>query len=164
MLIGYNTNVKYKGKTYHIQTEDSGPNSHQIITLLYYQGAILSSKKTNYAHLLGEPDFENKLRTLMKEQHRDMIRELKRIAGHSEGNVSEKGNDKGETSSACNAQAGETSEIKGSTDDKRGPEDRREEKLGDNYEPSASESSDSRTKKGLDDILINYIISRRDKK
>lgn len=81
MLIGYNTNVRYKGKTYHIQTEDSGPANPQIVTLLYYQGAILASKKTNYAYLMGQPDLEDKLRNLMKQQHREMIMELKRIAG-----------------------------------------------------------------------------------
>lgn len=81
MLIGYNTNIKYRGKIYHVQTEDSGPANPQIVTLLYYQGAILSSKKTNYAHLMGRPDFEERLRDLMKQQHRDMIMELKKIEG-----------------------------------------------------------------------------------
>lgn len=81
MLIGFNTNIKYKGKTYHVQTEDSGIANPYIITLLYYQGAILSSKKTNYSYLLGQPDFEDRLRELMKQQHREMIRELKNIEG-----------------------------------------------------------------------------------
>ena len=81
MLIGFNTNIKYKGKTYHVQTEDGGIANPYIITLLYYQGAILSSKKTNYSYLLGQPDFEDKLRELMKQQHREMIRELKNIEG-----------------------------------------------------------------------------------
>jgi hypothetical protein len=80
VLIGYNTNVTYKGQTYHVQTEDNGRHSPFIITLLYLQGAILSSKKTNYAHILDLPDFEEKLRTLMKEQHKAMIKEL--LAGN----------------------------------------------------------------------------------
>lgn len=85
MLIGYNTNIKYRGKVYHVQTEDSGPANPQIVTLLYHQGAILSSKKTNYAHLMGRPDFEERLRELMKQQHRDMIMELKKIEGEKVG-------------------------------------------------------------------------------
>lgn len=76
MLIGYNTNVPYKGKQYHIQTEDSGIASPFIVTLLYCQGAILRSVKTGYAHIVGNPDFEAELRKLMKHQHREMIREL----------------------------------------------------------------------------------------
>jgi hypothetical protein len=76
VLIGYNTNVTYKGQTYHVQTEDNGRHSPFIITLLYLQGAILGSRKTNYAHILDLPDFEERLRTLMKEQHKAMIKEL----------------------------------------------------------------------------------------
>ncbi len=76
MLIGYNTNVPYKGKQYHVQTEDSGPANPLVVTLLYHQGAILRSTKTSYAHVVGHPDFEAELRKIMKHQHREMIREL----------------------------------------------------------------------------------------
>jgi hypothetical protein len=76
VLIGYNTNVTYKGRTYHVQTEDNGRHSPFIITLLYLQGAILGSRKTNYAHILDLPDFEERLRILMREQHKAMIKEL----------------------------------------------------------------------------------------
>ncbi len=76
MLIGYNTNVPYKGKMYHVQTEDSGLNNPHIITLLYHQGAILRSTKTGYSELVGSVDFEEQLRDLMKRQHREMIRGL----------------------------------------------------------------------------------------
>ena len=76
MLIGFNTNVPYKGKVYHVQTEDSGLSNPCIITLLYFQGAILRSVKTGYAHIVGRPDFEVQLRDLMKHQHREMIRAL----------------------------------------------------------------------------------------
>ena len=76
MLIGYNTNVPYKGVIYHVQTEDSGLKSHSIVTLLYHQGAILRSVKTSYAHIIGSPDFEKQLKNLMKLQHREAIKEL----------------------------------------------------------------------------------------
>ncbi len=76
MLIGYNTNVPYKGKVYHVQTEDSGLANPCITTLLYHKGAILRSVKTDYAHILGSPDFEEKLKDMMKHQHREMIRDL----------------------------------------------------------------------------------------
>ena len=45
MLVGYNNNVTYKGKVYHVQTEDSGLNNPIIVTLLYIKGTILASKK-----------------------------------------------------------------------------------------------------------------------
>lgn len=76
MLVGYNTNVTYKGNVYHIQTEDSGIKNPVIITLLYSKGAILSSKKISYAQLAASPDYKEKVRALMKEQHKSMIKEL----------------------------------------------------------------------------------------
>lgn len=76
MLVGYNTNISYKGKVYHVQTEDSGQTNPVIVTLLYAQGAILASKKTSYTHIIDEPDWKEKIRTLMKEQHKIMIKEL----------------------------------------------------------------------------------------
>ncbi|GFP33969.1 hypothetical protein HKBW3S42_02309, partial [Candidatus Hakubella thermalkaliphila] len=45
MLVGYNNSVTYKGKVYHVQTEDSGLNNPIIVTLLYFKGTILASKK-----------------------------------------------------------------------------------------------------------------------
>jgi hypothetical protein len=78
MLVGYNTNVPYKGKLYHVQTEDSGTKNPVIITLLYIKGTILASKKTNYAHLVSDPGYKDAVRELMKEQHKTMIKELVR--------------------------------------------------------------------------------------
>ena len=48
MVGGFNTNVRYRGRTFHVQTEDSGPNVAKIVTLLYEGGSILFSRKTAY--------------------------------------------------------------------------------------------------------------------
>ena len=79
MLVGYNTNVPYKGTIYHVQTEDNGMKNPVIVTLLYLKGTILASKKVNYGHVTSSPDYKEKIRELMKEQHKNMIKEL--IAG-----------------------------------------------------------------------------------
>jgi len=79
MLVGYNNNVTYKGKVYHVQTEDSGLKNPIIVTLLFFKGTILASKKTNYSHLIGNTDIKKQVRELMKEQHKTMLKEL--IAG-----------------------------------------------------------------------------------
>lgn len=79
MLVGYNNNVTYKGKVYHVQTEDSGLNNPIIVTLLYFKGTILASKKTSYSHLIGIKDIKKSVRELMKEQHKAILKEL--IAG-----------------------------------------------------------------------------------
>ncbi len=75
MQFGYNHNIQHKGKTYHIQTEDTGKITMAISTLLYVGGTILASKKTSYKELKGEDGFD--LRELMKQQHKAMLVDLK---------------------------------------------------------------------------------------
>ena len=41
MVLGFNHNIKHNGKVYHIQTEDSGVKSPNILTLLYQGPGIL---------------------------------------------------------------------------------------------------------------------------
>ena len=53
MLVGYNNNVTYKGKVYHVQTEDSGLNNPIIVTLRISKAQSLLQKKTSYSHLIG---------------------------------------------------------------------------------------------------------------
>lgn len=77
MLLGYNHNINYKDSVFHIQTEDSGIKNPHIITLLYREGVILSSKKTSYADILKIEHLEAVVEDLMKEQHKDMLRRLK---------------------------------------------------------------------------------------
>ena len=76
MLTGYNTDFKYQGKVYHVQTEDGGVNSPSITSLLYFQGAILASRKTSYADILKADCLDDVVRDLMMEQHKQMIRDL----------------------------------------------------------------------------------------
>lgn len=76
MLTGYNTDFKFQNKVYHCQTEDGGVNSPFIISLLYFQGAILASRKTSYADILKADCLDEVVRELMMEQHKQMIRDL----------------------------------------------------------------------------------------
>jgi hypothetical protein len=76
MLTGYNTDFKFQGKIYHCQTEDGGINNPSIISLLYFQGAILASRKTSYADILKADCLDEVVRELMMEQHKQMIRDL----------------------------------------------------------------------------------------
>jgi hypothetical protein len=133
MLVGYNTNVPYKGKLYHIQTEDNGLKNPLVVTLLYFKGTILASKKSSYAHLINSPDYKEKVRELMKEQHKAMMKEL--IRGVHAGDVAdtpeEAGPEKQEEAAAA------------------APEERQPE-----LQPDAKQQ----ISKSLDDILLDYII------
>ena len=77
MVVGFNHNFRYKGEVYHIQTEDSGLKNPNIVTLLYQGGTILASKKTSYADITKVDNLEQVVEELMKEQHKEMLRNLK---------------------------------------------------------------------------------------
>ena len=76
MLTGFNNNITYKGEKYHIQTENRGLHDPVIVTFIYRRGAIIASKKTNYAHLVNKENFMEDVRKIMEEQHKEMIRLL----------------------------------------------------------------------------------------
>jgi hypothetical protein len=86
MVPGYNTDIKHRGETYHAQTEDNGVGNPVVVTLLYHKGAILASRKTSYRDLLDTPGFTEKLKELMKAQHKAVMREL--LAGAYDRNIS----------------------------------------------------------------------------
>ena len=136
MLVGYNNNVTYKGKVYHVQTEDSGLNNPIIVTLLYIKGTILASKKTSYSHLIGIKDIKKSVRELMKEQHKAILKEL--IAGKYTGDEAEE--EKMEEM-VSPEQLGTSPDIIGA-------------------EPEMKKTKD----KTLDDILLDYIMQREKKK
>ncbi len=76
MLTGYNTDFKFKGKVYHIQTEDGGANSPYITSLLYHGGAIIGTRKTSYADIIRADCLDEVVRELMMEQHKQVIRDF----------------------------------------------------------------------------------------
>ena len=131
MLVGYNTNVPYKGTIYHVQTEDNGMKNPVIVTLLYLKGTILASKKVNYRHVASSPDYKEKIRELMKEQHKNMIKEL--IAGKHATAVEE--TTPGPGSEPLSQQQAENSSAQ-------------------------QNESNSQIARSLDDILLDYIIKR----
>ncbi len=77
MIVGFNTNARYRGRMFHVQTEDSGLNHPHVISHLYYEGSILGSQKSDYAERVGTEDLEIQVRALMERQHKDILRKLK---------------------------------------------------------------------------------------
>jgi hypothetical protein len=77
-LVGYNTNVRHKGRLYHIQTEDSGVNHPHVITHLFADGGrIIASRKTGYSEHLGTKDLQPLVKKLMQDQHKAIFIELR---------------------------------------------------------------------------------------
>ena len=76
---GFNHNVKYGPRVYHVQTEDSGlPHAHYI-THLFVGGNIVASMKTSYAEKAADPNLNAVVRSLMEGQHKVMLKRL--VAG-----------------------------------------------------------------------------------
>ena len=73
-LLGYNNNVRHKGRVFHIQTEDSGVRYGHIITHLFMDGGrILKSVKTSYAEHARSEERAQIVRQMMKAQHKAMF-------------------------------------------------------------------------------------------
>jgi hypothetical protein len=77
MITGHNTDITYNGVVYHVQTEDKGSSNPVIETLVYKGGEILDARRTSYIHLLREGYAEEKIISMIEEQHRIMITEIK---------------------------------------------------------------------------------------
>lgn len=76
MIVGFNHNITYKGVGFHVQTEDSGVKSPQLVTLLYHGGTIIASQKTVYADIIKVDNLTQVVEDLAKEQHKGMLRRL----------------------------------------------------------------------------------------
>src|SRR5262245_27776084 len=75
-LLGYNHNVKYKCRIYHVQTEESGPGNPRLFTHLHYEGTILASKRHEYDPAAAE----DVVRGLMQGQHKSILKDLKQAS------------------------------------------------------------------------------------
>ncbi|MFN3200464.1 MAG: hypothetical protein ACE366_18845 [Bradymonadia bacterium] len=89
MILGVNQDVRYKGKTYHIQTEDSGPEPPVIHTHIFVGGSIVTSRRMEYGEVVGHPDMDEQVRSMMRAQHREVHDAL--IAGELDDVLRSKG-------------------------------------------------------------------------
>ena len=77
MIVGFNTDIKYRDEIFHIQTEDKGQSNPIVETLVYHSGEILLSRRIGYGHLMKKSDLRKRIKTIMKTQHDEVISELK---------------------------------------------------------------------------------------
>lgn len=78
MVTGFNTDVKYQGVVYHVQTEDKGPQTPMILTLIYKGGEILGSLRLMYADLLKGEDDEKQIAQMMEDQHKAVMADVRK--------------------------------------------------------------------------------------
>ncbi len=100
MISGFNTDIDFDGTVYHVQTEDKGAPSRQIMTLVYDGGTILASKRAGYDDLAASNFDERELAERVSRQHKLMcaavkagrIHELKEMTAKSSAVAKEKAN------------------------------------------------------------------------
>lgn len=73
---GLNTKIKYKGATFHIQTQDMGTSARYIESLIYKSGKLLTSRKTSYLPFLDSPNLKEKIIKMIEDQHSTILKEI----------------------------------------------------------------------------------------
>jgi hypothetical protein len=76
MITGCNTNVLYRGKQFHVQTEDSGRANPHIISHVYHGGTIIATEKSEYGDRIDSDEIDIKVRAKIELQHKTMLKRL----------------------------------------------------------------------------------------
>ncbi|MGC2061365.1 MAG: hypothetical protein WA610_00175 [Thermodesulfovibrionales bacterium] len=66
----FSSNIVVDNMTYHVQTEDLGKKTCMIATRIYQSGEVVFSRDSDYSHLLKLKGFDEKLQTMMENQHK----------------------------------------------------------------------------------------------
>ena len=77
MITGYNTDVRYRERVFHVQTEDKGLANPCIESVVYYGGQVLAARRASYADLVEEGKGTEAISGRMEHQHRMMIAAIK---------------------------------------------------------------------------------------
>lgn len=75
MLKGYNSDLKVRGRTYHVQTEDWGSANPFLVSRIFQNGAVIKTVKIPYDEALRDQPVRSHeaLRIALQKQHHDMI-------------------------------------------------------------------------------------------
>jgi len=85
MITGYNTDVRYKERVFHVQTEDKGVSNPFIESVVYFGGQVMAAKRATYSDLLQQGEGSAAIASRMDNQHRMMIAAIR--AGKLDGKL-----------------------------------------------------------------------------
>ncbi|PID38137.1 MAG: hypothetical protein CSA65_08725 [Proteobacteria bacterium] len=77
-LRGYNHNIRYQNRVYHVQTEDSGLDNPHVFSHLFFGGVVISTTRIEYADIVQEEGHEPRVQKRMQEQHKALMKRLRR--------------------------------------------------------------------------------------
>lgn len=80
MQQGYNSDISYRGVSYHVQTEDWGLDDPFLVSRVFQQGAVVRTFKTHYSKVLGprapaahEVHWQEYIGRALKSQHEQVV-------------------------------------------------------------------------------------------
>lgn len=73
---GFNSEIKHKGKLYHVQTQDKGPSAQYIESIIYRSGKFLSMKKSYYTDFMNNPDLKTHINRMIRDQHSKILENI----------------------------------------------------------------------------------------
>ncbi len=86
MITGFNTDVEYQDRVFHVQTEDKGLDNPVVESLVYCGGEIVEARRQSYADLSdGGGLSEDEILIRMEAQHQGLIREIRNGRFDTEG-------------------------------------------------------------------------------
>src|SRR5580765_3397625 len=78
MITGFNTDVEYEGRVFHVQTEDKGRTNPVIESLVYAKGEIVASRRSFYSELASSDEYSDpEVLQRMESQHQALIRDIR---------------------------------------------------------------------------------------
>lgn len=75
---GHSHIIRYRSRLYHVQSDDLGLDNPFITTHLFLNGNLVATLRCGYAGMLSLSDLEERICTLMQDQHKEMMRQLSR--------------------------------------------------------------------------------------
>ncbi len=78
MSQGINENIEYRGRVFHVQTEERGKERPVLVCTLFYRGLILSEKRLAYRDIINSGHFQEQLDQLRRDIHKQMIEKLQK--------------------------------------------------------------------------------------
>lgn len=77
MQKGFNSDVQYKGQSYHVQTEDWGFQNPFLVSRVFRQGVVVKTVKISYQQAFSERRITAEVVQLaLRRQHHEMMDSL----------------------------------------------------------------------------------------